>query len=429
MRSIGLRLPILALLVLAFGPARVRAVEVLYLETVDWVPTARVLTVPTSYVVASSYVVPTSYVIPTVYATSYLTETAFLTPTTYLEPTFYETRFQRRGLFGRRLVETTRAYYMPTTAYYPTTYYYPTTFYSPTVLERAVVPTEYVATSATVYCGEVVATTAPLVRSYPVERVPAVTSTAPRSSPRSRPSRVQSESAEEESISSNVEPAPELPQRETRPEASRATQNPAESPPAPPVPAREQTSAPRPGPASAAPKSATPAGGGTSTPGGPAAGGSAQPRTKPAATTPGQTDLPPLAPSEDGDLQPAPGADKRGPGSGTLQYETKKPVLSTPRTIRSAARNVLFGRVKSRDTDEPEEGVQVMISSRMNSFQDRVALSDAFGRFAVKVPDGDWTVKVTMPSGRVYSVSEITVSNGLITDDNGRDIPSLVITR
>ena len=39
------------------------------------------------------------------------------------------------------------------------------------------------------------------------------------------------------------------------------------------------------------------------------------------------------------------------------------------------------------------------------------------------------TVKVTMPSGRVYSVSEITVSNGYITDNIGRDIPSLVITR
>ena len=55
--------------------------------------------------------------------------------------------------------------------------------------------------------------------------------------------------------------------------------------------------------------------------------------------------------------------------------------------------------------------------------------TDAVGRFAVKVPDGDWTVKVTMPSGRVYAVSQITVSNGAITDDSGRDIPSLVITR
>ncbi len=73
--------------------------------------------------------------------------------------------------------------------------------------------------------------------------------------------------------------------------------------------------------------------------------------------------------------------------------------------------------------------MRVTISSRSKAFEDRVALSDAFGRFAVKVPDGDWVVNVTMPSGRVYPVSEITVSNGLITDTIGRDIPSLVITR
>ncbi len=90
---------------------------------------------------------------------------------------------------------------------------------------------------------------------------------------------------------------------------------------------------------------------------------------------------------------------------------------------------MLFGRVKARDTNEPEEGVRVTISNRTNSYTDRVALTDAFGRFAVKVPDGDWTVNVAMPSGRTYTVSQITVSNGLISDDIGRDIPSLVITR
>ena len=34
-----------------------------------------------------------------------------------------------------------------------------------------------------------------------------------------------------------------------------------------------------------------------------------------------------------------------------------------------------------------------------------------------------------MPSGRVYSVSQIIVSNGQITDEIGHDVPSLVITR
>ena len=133
MRLIGLRLPILAVLMLASSSVPTRA-QVLYLETADWLPTASVLALPTSYVVAGTYAVPTSYTIPTVYATAYVTESALLAPTTYVAPTYYETRFRRRGLFGRRLVETTRAYYLPTTAYYPTTYYYPTTFYPHHVL-------------------------------------------------------------------------------------------------------------------------------------------------------------------------------------------------------------------------------------------------------------------------------------------------------
>ena len=105
MRSIGRRLPILAMTILALSCAPARAQEVLYLETADWVPTASVLAIPTSYVTTSAYVVPTSLAVPTVYATAYLTETALVEPTTYLAPTYYETRFRRRGLFGRRLVE------------------------------------------------------------------------------------------------------------------------------------------------------------------------------------------------------------------------------------------------------------------------------------------------------------------------------------
>jgi hypothetical protein len=97
--------------------------------------------------------------------------------------------------------------------------------------------------------------------------------------------------------------------------------------------------------------------------------------------------------------------------------------------IRSAYRNVLVGIVRARDTDEPEDSVRITVSSRTNPDVQRVALSNAFGKFAVRVPDGDWTVKVTMPSGRVYPVSEISVSNGMIFDDAGRDVPSLIITR
>jgi hypothetical protein len=415
MRLIGLRLPILAVLVLALSSVPSQAAEVLYLETAGWVPTVSLLAVPTTYVVGGSIVAPTSYTIPTVYATAYVTESAWLAPTTYVAPTYYETRFRRRGLFGRRLVETTRAYYLPTTAYYPTTYYYPTTFYSPTVLDTAVVSTGYTTARASDCCGgEMIAAARPEVRMYPSEQAPVAASPAPRTNARSRTAPLQSQSAEDDSTSSNV---PELPAREPAPgsDASGAAAGRSDSPPNPPLPLREQSTAPRAGAAQTKP--ASPA---TGSP-----GSSAQPKT--ANPRPGAVELP-TAPAGGDDLQPFPGDETSGAGSGGRRV-VQKPALSTPRDVRSQYRNVLFGRVKARDTNEPEEGVRVTISNRTNAYADRVALTDAFGRFAVKVPDGDWTVNVTMPSGRAYSVSQITVSNGLISDDIGRDIPSLVITR
>ncbi len=55
--------------------------------------------------------------------------------------------------------------------------------------------------------------------------------------------------------------------------------------------------------------------------------------------------------------------------------------------------------------------------------------TNAFGRFAVRLTDGDWAVDVTMPSGNVYEVSQIRVSDGVITDSLGRQVPFLEITR
>jgi len=414
MRSIGLRLPILAALVLALSSMPTRA-QVLYLETADWVPTASVLALPTSYVVAGTYAVPTSYAIPTVYATAYVTQSALLAPTTYVTPTYYETRFRRRGLFGRRLVETTRAYYLPTTAYYPTTYYYPTTFFSSSVLDTAVVTSGYTTARSSDCCGgEMIAAAIPEVRSYPAEQAPVASSPAPPSNTRSRSAPLQSQPAEEDSTSSNV---PELPARESEPrqDAAGAAAGRSDSPPTPQVPLRQQSTAAPAGSNAAQAKPASPAAGSPA--------GSAQPKT--ATPKPGTVDLP-KAPADD--LEPFPG-DNKGGTSSTGQRVVQKPPLATLREVRSQYRNVLFGRVKTRDTNEPEEGVRVTISNRTNAYADRVALTDAFGRFAVKVPDGDWTVRVSMPSGRAYSVSQITVSNGLISDDIGRDIPSLVITR
>jgi len=114
------------------------------------------------------------------------------------------------------------------------------------------------------------------------------------------------------------------------------------------------------------------------------------------------------------------------PAPTTLRRQAQKPVVPVG---RSPVRNILEGKVLSSDTREAEEGVRVIVSSRPGNFVDRVATTDAFGHYAVRLPDGDWTVKVAMPSGRVYPVSQITISGGQITDSYGQDIPSLIITR
>jgi hypothetical protein len=136
------------------------------------------------------------------------------------------------------------------------------------------------------------------------------------------------------------------------------------------------------------------------------------------------TPAPPEAPAGTEELLNEP-----TPSQYESRTESRKPVYASSRAYRPDGHSVLFGRVRERDTREPEEGVRVVLSNRTGAFADKVGMTDAFGRFAVRVPDGDWTVRVTMPSGRVYPVSEITVSNGEISDDQGREIPSLTITR
>ena len=109
-----------------------------------------------------------------------------------------------------------------------------------------------------------------------------------------------------------------------------------------------------------------------------------------------------------------------------MRRESRKPVdLSAPR----ASRNILEGKVVSGEGGQPEENVRVTVSNRAGAFVDRTVTTDAYGRYAIRVPDGDWTVKVTMPSGRVYDVYQLTVSGDQITDDRGEAVASLTITR
>jgi len=138
----------------------------------------------------------------------------------------------------------------------------------------------------------------------------------------------------------------------------------------------------------------------------------------------GQTAEPGLPPADSAPLllpNPVP-----GPAEETVHREAQKPVDPfTPRTTF----NILEGKVVSGDRGQPEENVRVTLTNRAGAFVDRTATTDAYGHYAVRVPDGDWTVKVTMPSGRVYDVYQLTVSGDRITDDRGEVVASLTITR
>ena len=85
----------------------------------------------------------------------------------------------------------------------------------------------------------------------------------------------------------------------------------------------------------------------------------------------------------------------------------------------------------SADSRLPEEGVTVIVSNVTKNYVDRPSMSDADGEFKVSLPDGDWAVKVKMPSGSVYQVGRdfVTASNGRVVDSSGRNVAEFVISR
>jgi hypothetical protein len=372
MRSACLR-PIVALAcVLALSDSRGVAFGNFWrTETVYVAPSSTVLGVPTSYVVPTTYanVYPTSYVVPTLYSTAYIAPTYTLSPTAYVVPTYYQTTsylLPRR--FLRRPIYETTTYYSPT-SYYAPTVYTPTVYYPSSYYYPTVYDYPIVASSATSCCGGVAS--APAIAA---PSAPAASSERPARVVESTPAAEPSLRSNEGARSSDVPPAPG-PGQQGRPADSGM--------PAPTTPAPEENQ-PQPGTAGSAEKASPPA---------PAAG---------------EAPLPTLPPEEN-------------------RYKVQRPVLPAPAS--RVSRNVLEGKVVSGETGQPEEGVRLTVSSRAGAFVDRVQTTDAFGRYAIRLPDGDWTVKVTMPSGRTYSVSQITVSGGQITDDLGRNVPSLTITR
>jgi hypothetical protein len=421
------------------------------IETVYVMPSSVTLATPTSYVVSTAWVEPTAYAVPTYYTTAY-----WMDPVVLAQPTYATTAYVRRGLFGRRWLVERPILATYATTYAPTAYYgaprYRATSYP--VVDRMVVPSRYVV-SADCICPPTVAMAAP------AERAPAASSSpgsaAPRTGSRSRS--LQSDPEELSTIDSSVGPPPGDSQaagasgslrnntaRETIPGTlpdlptgfRDNTPTPPPPQPAPPVSGSQPSTAPT----QSKPATAnTP--GGQSTPVTPGAGGgglggaaAADPKARttpnaglnsggasnPGVANPSNTVPAPTAPS-DADPNAPP---EIGP-PGEVRRNSLRPSYGAS-AVRPEFRNILVGTVLSSEAREPEEGVRISVRNA-NSGGAKATTTNAFGRFAVRLADGDWTVNVTMPSGNVYEVSQIRVSNGLITDSLGRRVPSLEITR
>lgn len=355
-------------------------------QTVYATPVETVWAVPTAYVYPTSYYLPTTtaYVVPTVYSSSYVLPRYFAA-TSYTLPS--------------------ASYYTPTSLayYWPTSYYEPTVaYYAPTVLDYPIVATM---TSTGCPEGTQVARALP---SAPAP-APAVRDKAPKavdSQPANPPAAAPPDGA---SVSSRVDQNPSD-------ESVKVQTPPADS--AVKTPERLDSLEEKPSTDVKTPLSAPPADEPKDKPVSPPSPPAAErePAKKaaealPPVPAPGPADVPLNLPSPD-DM--------------TLQREARRPVFGTP---PKAATNVLKGVVKSGSTGELVEGARITVANRLGLSPDRTFESDAYGRFAVRLQDGSWDVRVTMPSGRVWSVSQLTISNGKIVDQYGRDIPSLVITR
>ncbi len=185
---------------------------------------------------------------------------------------------------------------------------------------------------------------------------------------------------------------------------TKANTNGADSPPNPPLPADED----------AARKAAATKGQG---------GAAAVPKNEPAKNAGGAPATKKAAPADnpDPDLQLAPAGDE-----GVLRRDSMRPTYARVRP--AARRNILFGTVET-DNGVPRSEVPVIVVNRSNTFIRHSGASDAFGTFAIRVPDGQWVVRVTMPSGNLQSVRSITVTDGKVVDNQeGREVQNLIIS-
>ena len=360
-------------------------------ETV-YTPTSSILALPTAYVVPTSSVVsyaPTSYVttsyVPTSYVTtSYVPTTYFArsyVPTAYVvEPTSYvATRYVYRPRWYAR--SWSRPYVTTSARYYyaddvlATAYYLPTT----TTLDLPVIPTSYTADACCVSVDPCAVPSGPAV-STGSARAPSAPVT--NGSSNGSGDGAFNPDAGDNGDTPRLEGARKRIRSETRPGGGTGAAG-----------TKSNT---------ATANSGT-TGGASSTPTGGNEGGSSI------------VDPPnPVKPADDGGPAPSGDADRR---------EARRPVYTT------TARSTLRGQVISVTDGKGTAALKVTLADARGRFKDRAVTTDKDGRFAVTLPEGDWTVAV--PSSAAGQVIEqpITVAGGLITDDRDREITSLTINR
>ncbi len=423
MRSFGFRLTsLVALFWAAIAPAAGAnghdrdAVETVYVMPSSFsVPVATSYVLSTSRVVSTSTVVPTAYAVPTYYTTGY-----WMNPVAVAQPLYAETAYVRRGgLFGRRwVVERPVVATMYTTSAVPTTYLAPTTVYRSTsyaVVDPFLVPSSYI-TETECVCPTTVASAAP--KAEQPARSESNSSTGSRA--------IQSQPEDRRAMSSDVEPPPSQLNPAGRgrvgESSDRVTGSQGENEPA--MPSGVKDNSPPPPPAAVNPPQS-----------------SQVPATKPEASKKAQA-----SPVETGGIVPRSNVEATAPPvapdqpaidhnalppiapAGSGRHESFKPSTYTLRPVPAEMRNVLIGTVRSRTDGELQEGVRISLR-RAGTSSGKETMTNALGNFAVRLTEGAWDVDVTMPSGRVYVVSRLRVSDGTIVDELGRRVPSLEITR
>ncbi len=393
MRYFGVRLPIFALILSLGLSLSAWSMDLGYRETVFLWPTSTITTIPTAYVVPRAYYAPAAYVVPSSYvATTYVSDPVWVEPTAYVATAYRTGLFRRRWVVERPLVAAYETTYWPTTyrstTYWPTTYVAPT-YYTTSLRTRRYLPTVYDVPTVweTAYVSPTSVDCDDSVWPQSAQAMRSSSTGARSSGSVTRSSPITSEPVDDGGISSIVDPV-------ARPKADAAVTK--DTSPPPPAAIREQnTAAPAKDASKAATKSQAP---------------------------PDAAKAKAAQEADDDSLFSAP----RGGDDATLKRDSLRPTYATPR--RPELRNVLMGRVET-ETGDAREQVALIVSNRANTAIRRDGITDALGNFAIRLADGEWTVNVRMPSGRIYPVRTVTVVNGKVTDDRERrEVRNLIIS-